>query len=284
MESIKAMDFRASSVASAEKPRAGSGEPSGSKISSPGEHDSVTISGRANLLSRVYGRTEEDYSAVVAKRGTSFALGDYLTADDRRLMEKLYQYAASNDIDLSHVDALAQDLGAYRAYGKSNPIEGLYDTSGRRLTVNFSSQEAEVAKRIQSSSAKDQSGFDMGFVESAMVVGGHATNFVFLEHMINAFGGNSEKNNMAIGKYDKSQTELVATASEKVELVIPEADYVSENGVGTWRNPSEKEPKALSTGLYGTSTPFIAQMLENLGRQGGMAEYHIQQMLQLLRR
>lgn len=247
--------------------------------------ESVAISGRAQLLARVYGLTEDRYAETVATPGASnSALGDFLTVKDRRLLEQIYDYATSNNIDLNHVDALAQDLGTYRAFGKASGVSGLYDNSGRKLSVSFSASESDIARRISMSSATRAGGLDADFIESELIVGGHATNFSFLEHMVNVLGGKGDANKAsALNPYDKSVNALVSTASSKVDLAIPEADYVSVNGVGHWRNPSAKnELGSRGAGLFGGSTDSVANILYGVGLTNQVPAESLHRLLDML--
>lgn len=207
----------------------------------------VEISGRAALLSRLFGQDESTYTGEVKtdKSNMSGELVPYLTSDDRTMLEKMYEYSSANGIDLRHVDALGTDLAIYRRFGASVAPKDLYDVEGHALTVEFSATNKAAAERIAHGDAIASTTIDQGFLSSELTVGGHAVNHAFLERMVQVFStgenelssGSTSANHGGIAAYSAEANKLVNIASVDVQLVIPEADYVNVNGVGHWRTP-----------------------------------------------
>jgi hypothetical protein len=204
----------------------------------------VDISGRAALLSRIFGQDESTYTGKVKtdKSNTSGALVPYLTSEDRAMLEKMYEYSSANGIDLRHVDALGTDLAIYRRFGASVAPTNLYDVEGHALTVELSAVNKSAAERIAKSGAIASTTIDQGFLGSELTVGGHAVNHEFLERMVEIFSTNilsttsvTSANHGSIAAYSSEANKLVNIASTDVQLVIPEAEYVNINGVGHWR-------------------------------------------------
>jgi hypothetical protein len=220
---------------------------------------------------------------VVAKRNESSVIGNYLTVKDRRVIEQMYDYATANNIDLKHVDNLAEDLGMYRGHGRSG-LDGLYDSTGRKKTFGFSASDKAFAERIAASNTGSLSGLDTDFVQSELVVGNHLANFAFLEHMVNLLGGNSDANKgVSLNPYDRSANALVMTTSEEVELGVPEPDYVSENGVGYWRNSAMANGNSSDfNGLFGSPTGPIAEMLNGLGKENAVSAKSLNGLIDML--
>lgn len=203
---------------------------------SSGARDTVSLSGHALLLSRLFGEDESSYTGNVESRDSGdTSLARYLTKDDRAMLEQMYEYSQKNGLDLSHVDALGADLGGYRKFGAATGAKGLYDLEGHALTVTQSGENQQILDRIKSSGALSSTSIDSGFLQSEMATGGHAANYAFLERMVNVFSTGAQAASAPIAAYNAQANKLVVTASADVQLNIPEADYVSVNGVGHWR-------------------------------------------------
>ncbi|MYM29313.1 hypothetical protein GTP58_13365 [Duganella sp. CY15W] len=236
--------------------------------------DSVTLSGQALMLSRLFGEDASTYTGrVEAKESNVTSLNRYLTTDDREMLANMYEYAQNNGIDLKHVDALAGDLGGYRKFGTATGSSGQYDLEGHARTVSQSADNQQIIDRIKASAALSQTTIDQGFIQSEMVTGGHAANYAFLERMVNVFSTQSPQGAATAGAssaaplaaYNADANKLVTTVSDDVQLVVPEADYVSVNGVGHWRTPelaaaNQKPPSA-------NGQPDIQDLLSLLDRQ-----------------
>lgn len=214
--------------------------------------DHVQLSGHALMLSRLFGQDEATYTGEVMtdRNSSTTALVPYLTGEDRAMLEKMYDYSVANSIDLQHVDALGGDLAFYRRFGASSGAHDLFDAEGHALAFEFSQADKAYAERIADNSAT--STIDQGFLQSELVVGGRGTNFAFLERMTEVFSTQPQDipraNQAPIAAYNAEANKLVVTASRDVQLVIPEADYSSVNGVGRWRTP---ELEAAHNAKYG---------------------------------
>lgn len=241
--------------------------------SSKGSSNSVVaISGRAMMLSRLFGQDESNYTGEVMtnKSDASGALVPYLTKDDRAMLEKMYVYSNDNGIDLKHVDALGQDLAVYRRFGASAAPKDLYDTAGHSLKVELSAVNKAAAERIASGSAIASTTIDQGFLRSELTVGGHAVNHEFLERMVGVFSSSADISDRsgnpasrgAIAAYNAESNKLVNIASKNVELVIPEADYVNVNGVGHWRTQEHETPDNLGN-VIGSNGSAISDLLSS---------------------
>lgn len=220
---------------------------------------SVALSGHALMLSRLFGQEASTYTGQV-KTGRNADNGElvpYLTRDDRAMLERMYDYSVAHGIDLQHVDALGSDLAMYRRFGASNPVGVIYDTEGHAQTYDFSASNKVLAQRIADNSAT--STLDLGFLQSELVAGTHSANFAFLARMTEVFstraaGGIPAASQAPIAAYSREANRLDVAVSRDVQLVIPEADYSSVDGVGHWRTP---ELEAAHNAKYG------------LGQKGG---------------
>lgn len=215
---------------------------------------SVKLSGHALMLSRLFGQDEAGYTGEVMtdRNSSTGALVPYLTGEDRAMLEKMYDYSVANSIDLRHVDALGGDLAFYRRFGTSSGAHDLFDAEGHALTFAFSQSDKAHAERIAENSAT--STIDRGFLQSELVVGGRGANFSFLERMTEVFSAQPKDipraNQAPIAAYNAEANKLVATASSDVQLVIPEADYSSINGVGHWRTPELEAAHNAKFGMH----------------------------------
>jgi len=266
-------DSKVSNATATKSAETGVDVPTGTKTAST-KSDTVNLSGRALMLSRLFGQDESTYTGQVeAKDSSVTSLARYLTTDDRAMLANMYDYAQSNGIDLRHVDALAGDLGGYRKFGTATGSSGLYDLEGHAMTITQSTDNQQIIDRIKTSSALSQTTLDQGFIQSEMVTGGHAANYAFLERMINVFSqgasSTAASESTPLASYDPGANKLVAQVSKDVQLVIPEADYISVNGVGHWRTPELaaahelKNQKTHST----SGQPDIQDLLSLLDRQ-----------------
>lgn len=196
--------------------------------------DEVTLSGRSLMLSRLYNGVEP--GTAVPRSGSDVQyMEEYLTDADRDLLAKMYAYSAENNIDLRHVDALAGDLGAYRAFGHRNAPSQLYDTTGRELTIEFSQENQQAAARI--SEVASSSELDQGFLSAELTVGGRGANFNFLEKMVKVFSTNpSADTTEKIEDYDPARNKLVSTAADVPTLTMPVEEMTLDSRDGKWRS------------------------------------------------
>ena len=252
--------------------------PSAAATATATRSDTVTLSGHALMLSRLFGEDESTYTGQVeAKDSNVTSLNRYLTKDDRNMLANMYEYAQNNGIDLKHVDALAGDLGGYRKFGTATGSSGQYDLEGHARTVSQSADNQQIIDRIKNSGTLSQTTIDQGFIQSEMVTGGHAANYAFLERMVNVFSTQSPQGAAAAGAnsatplaaYSADANKLVTTVSDDVQLVVPEADYVSVNGVGHWRTPELAAANGAANQQPSSANgqPDIQDLLSLLDRQ-----------------
>ena len=192
--------------------------------------DNLTISGKALMLSRlfhtddIYVTPKIEYSTTT--RNTSGLVYNFLTASDRGILARIYEYASNNGTDLDQVDHLAFDLACYRmagASGGNRDTTGMItDNEGRVLISHFSQEDTAAAKRILTSDAMKDTAIDGEFLLTLMNPGKkptHATDFDFLEEIVVAFsspGGTDPKNESG---------GLPKPVSADVAVVLARLDY-----------------------------------------------------------
>lgn len=221
-----------------------------------GKAGSVTLSGHALMLSRLFSQDESTYKCEVMtdRNANNGLLIPYLTVDDRAMLEKMYDYCVANDVDVEHVDQLAGELASYRRFGANNESGELYDLGGHKLTVSFTETNRAHAERIANNMATTT--IDQGFLKSELIEGHRVTSFAFLERMTEVFSTRSPDaippaSQAPIAAYNREACNPVVTASKDVQIVIPEADYSNVNGVGHWRTPELEAAHNARFGLNG---------------------------------
>ena len=197
------------------------------------------------MLSRLFHTDEAHYSGKVRTESATGggSVYEFLTTDDRKMLEGMYEYCAANGMDLTHVDALAADLATYRDNGPHSRDGTLYDLEGHRLTFDFKDSDKQIADHMLQSESLQQTSIDQGFLKFQLGKPGvHCVDFAFLEKMVSVFSpaGDVQGNSNDAFKVYKPvpyQNQIRVTKSENVELVMPEPDVSSENGVITWSTP-----------------------------------------------
>lgn len=157
------------------------------------------------LLQRVFGVTRrEDEPAVARRTGLSMQNRDFLSLGDRRYLADAYVYAAANGIALEEVDALADDLAAYRL----SHADDEHASSGDRAAVNvagsppyvrMSSEDMALARRMLASRAAHDTQLDHAFLAWLLSPrgggwrseedSGHAVGFSALEKLLAGLAG-----------------------------------------------------------------------------------------------
>lgn len=242
---------------------------------------SVSLSGKAIMLSRLFGTNDPNATpAVMSGIGKAGALSVYyLTESDRALVSDMYAYAQQQGADPQHVDALALTLSSYR-YGDNGRISGSFngnefDAQGHQLTSSYSPADTEVANRILNGDAINSTRLDHGFLHQILDPGyalGNASNMGFMEQMVVKFSDKGTANMSLDPKfstysgYDSAVRNVVISASKEILNPNPSAtwvaDYTSINGVGHWRTP-ELAAAAASQGSTGTSAASVNETLLN---------------------
>lgn len=156
------------------------------------------------LLQRVFGVTRrEDEPAVVKRTGLSMQNRDFLSAGDRRYLADAYIYAAANGIALEEVDALADDLAAYRlSRADDEPAPGgerALNVAGGPSYVCMSSEDMALARRMLASRAAHDTQLDHAFLAWLLSPrgggwrseedSGHAVGFSALEKLLAGLAG-----------------------------------------------------------------------------------------------
>lgn len=166
---------------------------------------SVSISGKALMLSRLFGGTPDTPVAAGASGMDVSHIGmspqNFLTESDKSLLSDMYAYAQQQGADLQYVDAIATGLGDYRQHDNGRKMFSFnngqnLDSSGHVVTVNFNEQDSVTAKRILDSNAMNSTQLDQGYLRYVLDPGyGALTNtgdFAFLEKMVNKFSGEAD--------------------------------------------------------------------------------------------
>ncbi|WP_343584131.1 hypothetical protein, partial [Herbaspirillum sp.] len=156
------------------------------------------------LLQRVFGvARREDEPAVARRAGLSLQNRDFLSLGDRRYLADAYVYAAANGVPLEEVDALADDLAAYRLLraddGHAPAGETAAGVAGSPAYARMSSDDIALARRMLASRAARDTQLDHAFLAwlfsprgggwSAGDERGHAVGFSALEKLLAGLAG-----------------------------------------------------------------------------------------------
>ncbi|GAA0565078.1 hypothetical protein ACFQH5_01815 [Halomonas salifodinae] len=218
------------------------------KASPPAGSTSVTISGRALMLSRLF-LTEDATSEPPVLPGSQ-GMGQYgamlphhfLTRDDRSLLAEMYEFADEQGADLKHVDRLAWDLGLYRQRNDGKAIANFndgrsYDLEGRVRTVSFTDKDTATAERILQSDALNSTQLDQGFLSYILDPGygfTHGSDFEFLEQMVTRFssrGSEAATLDPKFSTYVRIENNYILHTADEITLQPFEPDITNVNGV-----------------------------------------------------
>ncbi|MBO9537315.1 hypothetical protein [Herbaspirillum sp.] len=156
------------------------------------------------LLQRVFGvARREDEPAVARRAGLSLQNRDFLSLGDRRYLADAYVYAAANGVPLEEVDALADDLAAYRLLraddGHAPAGETAAGVAGSPAYARMSSDDIALARCMLGSRAARDTQLDHAFLAwllsprgggwSAGDERGHAVGFSALEKLLAGLAG-----------------------------------------------------------------------------------------------
>lgn len=231
----------------------------------------VRISGKALLYSRIFRTTDPSkHLHIETEVGTTKGLTtnkyDYLTKDDRELLASFYDYASESNIDLKHVDILADELAGFRKSGWV-PAGDIYTHDGKKITADFNSNDKKIADRIKSSEGFSSTKIDKEFLnrilDSSRPV--HAVNFEFLEHLISNFSpeGVPENSAQKFAKYDDTPNSWVTNISDEVDprFIPDEPDLISINGGPYFKNP-KKDTLSNEDFLKSIDTNVVSRYLD----------------------
>lgn len=246
---------------------------------SNGQSSTVTISGRALMLSRLFHTQDANAQPSVASvnDGTNQNPVAYLTEKDRTLVSDMYAYAQQQGSDLQHVDSLAITLGMYRQGDNGNRLggfnEGEFDSQGHQLTSNYSVADTATANQILNGDAIKSTRLDSGFMNFILKPTNsllNGANMEFMGQMVTKF---SDKGTDAMTldpkfatftRKDSAVNNVVITASKEVVYQAPKSQIANINGhwvildESLWKNPAALK----STGL---SSSQIAEAKGNAG-------------------
>ncbi|MBT2774913.1 hypothetical protein J7J47_22060 [Halomonas sp. ISL-60] len=247
-------------------PQNGSGAANGSKradgVMTPqsSESTSVSISGKALLLSRLF-LTEDITSEPSVLPGTK-GMNEYgmmlphhfLTQDDRTLLADMYEFAQEQGADLKHVDRLAWDMGLYRQRNNGEAVANFndgrsYDLEGRVRTASFTDADATTVERIQSSGDISSTRLDQGFLNYILDPGygfTHSSDFEFLEQMVSRFSTNGNDTTPLDSKFStfvyKANNYIIHTSDEPAAEFVRNTSNIEED---TSREALMADAKAL---------------------------------------
>ncbi|SJN14463.1 hypothetical protein CZ787_15270 [Halomonas citrativorans] len=208
------------------------------RMPQPSESTSVSLSGKALLLSRLF-LTEDITSEPPVLPGSKgmneFGMmlpHNFLTQDDRNLLADMYEFSQEQGADLKHVDRLAMDLGQYRKRNDGAAVTNFnngssYDLEGRVRTASFTDEDAATVERIQSSGDISSTRLDKGFLNYILDPGygfTHSSDFEFLEQMVSRF---STKGNDTIpldpkfSTFAYNENNYIMHTADEVTLNIP---------------------------------------------------------------
>ena len=156
--------------------------------------DTVEISGRALMLSRLYGGAAEPLRYPPGSAPESGSIYGFLTPDDHEVLVALYEHADATGGDLREVDALAFDLGCYRSSQRvlhwADSVGATFDgETGVPILYEFEPHEEAIAQRILTSKAIKDSAIPEDFLRNLLDPGfspGHAVDLAYLEAVLYA--------------------------------------------------------------------------------------------------
>lgn len=165
---------------------------------------SVSISGKAHILTRLFFSKDSSYEPKVITERTAItermSCAYFLTQDDRKLIAEMYEYVQDQGADLAFVDDYAFELGYYRQddngqrVGPSN--RGHYfDREGHMVSFSFTDKDATTAKRILESDGIKTTRLDQKFLRHQLdkdYGALHHSDFDFLEQVVNKFSAKGD--------------------------------------------------------------------------------------------
>lgn len=234
----------------------------------PIQSASVTLSGKAIMLSRLFGTQDANaQSPVVLASGgltrdkLAMTPQSFLTENDRTLVSDMYAYAQQQGSDLQYVDTVAFTLGRYRQFDNGQLLVGFnggtqFDSGGHQLTSSYSATDTATANRILNGDAITSTRLDHGFLNYILNPSNslsNAANMGFLEQMVTKF---SDKGTEAMSLdpkfanysgYDSAVNNVVITASKEVVHEPFETQIANIDGQWYVLDPSILENSGLSS-------------------------------------
>jgi hypothetical protein len=224
--------------------------------------DTAAFSGHAILLSRLFHtqdlNAQPPVETIDTKQHMASNTYSFLTIQDRKLLERAYEYANANGMDPLQVDGVAFDLSFYRHMqhsGTTAEITDSYDSEGNPWVGNFNAHDTELAKRMLTSRVINDTDIDKGFLAYTLNPQRkqlHAFDFGSLEKLISTLspsGGKSPPDNQA--------TDPVQPADAGLAQALYRIDHPYEGE----KRPPAKSPKADDQPLQHLSRHEIRQLL-----------------------
>lgn len=212
--------------------------------------DTAAISGHAMLLSRLFHtndlQAQPPVMTTLTTKDLSGNSASFLRMGDRKLIERAYEYASANGMDPVQVDNLAFDLSLYRNTQTSGSTEETtqnYDMEGNPWVGKFNAHDAELAKRMLTSQAINDTDIDRGFLAYTLnpqKSHGHAVSFESLEKFISVLSPSGGKPSPADGK--ASQPVQPTDPGLAQALYRIDNPYVGEKWVPTKAQDSDDQP------------------------------------------
>lgn len=230
--------------------------------------------GRKLLVSRLYGGCEPalfDGATGMSLENIGRSSYLYLNQQDRQLVSEIYSYAESQNVDLTHVDMIASDIGEYRRHNDGRLMASFnngnsYNSEGWQVTVSFIESDAAVASRLLNGDAINRTRFDQGFLRYVLDPGfgalGHRADFAFLEHAVTRFSAEADTLTSADGRFSEYASpsmgeDYVLNTSTTVRLPVVEPDLITENGVSRLTDKGRALGNELEDGLGKRSDSLI---------------------------
>jgi len=224
--------------------QASSAQVSGSQNSSSNTSGQVALSGRAIMLSRLFGDTniEPPVQTQLSRDTMTLAPVHFLTSADRDMLSDLYAQSRQQGVDLRYVDDLARDLGQFRKFGSvsANLNNGkMYDEAGHTQTFLFTDTDKTIADRILSGMNNKKTVLDNNFLRYELDPGfsfNHHASFDFLEDVVNNFMPSSSEENQPLNSkffiyQAPEKNNFIIETSSEVKKITEEPDFRSINGV-----------------------------------------------------
>lgn len=215
----------------------------------------TTISGRALMMSRLFGDadTEPAVQTTLTKSNISMSSYNFLTSGDRDMLSNLYATAQEKGIDLNYVDDLARDLGDYRMFGpvQGSANNGIYDIEGHKLTYAFTNTDTATASRIQNSNKLSGSVLPSGFLDYELDPGfsfNHRSSFDFLELIVNNPTMDGDSASRFSTYQSQGKNNYVIKTADEVTLDTTEPDFSSVDGVFSVTETGKKHGFSLVNG------------------------------------
>ena len=235
---------------------------------------SVSLSGRAIMLSRLFGTQNSNTEPPVVSGVNGMDLKhigmspqNFLTTSDRALLSDMYEYAQQQGADLQNVDQLAYALGTYRQSNDGRSMSSFnggnsFDLEGHQLTVSFNEKDAATAARILNGDAINSTKLDQGFLRYTLDPGygalSNTSDFEFMEQMVIKFSDVGAKQMSLPSKFSTFSYRVinesaVFTASKQILNPNPASTFkpqiINDNGKWIVLDPSVLEDNLFEQAL-----------------------------------